>query len=184
MMKQRSWAALIVCALTLTGSGSGDQIEITAGEILDHIKTLASDEMEGRRAGTAGDRKAARYLTRAFRSYGLDPVGQGRYSLRSRFTFTAGVELARGNALRIVTSGESTDLRLGKDFRPLGFSASGQVEGELVFVGYGIEAAQLGYDDYDPVDVKGKVVLALFYSPDGTNLTENSALTHRPGTRR
>lgn len=176
-MKRISWTVCFFAAIMLTGQAEGKgegsrspgEVEITSGEIMDHIKFLASDELEGRRAGTRGDRKAVRYLTRAFRSYGLEPMGKGSYSVKSPFTFTAGVELGRGNTLRIVTDGREVSLRLGKEFRPLGFSASGEVEGGLVFTGYGIEAEDLGYDDYATVDVEGKVVMVLFYSPDGTN---------------
>ncbi|MFQ6615210.1 MAG: M28 family peptidase [Fidelibacterota bacterium] len=168
-MKPRSWAWAVFAAILAMGWSSRDETKITSWELREHIKSLASDDMEGRRAGTRGDRKAARYLTRAFRSYGLDPVGKGQHSLRSPFTFTAGVELGRRNAFRIETGGELKALRLGKDFRPLGFSSSGEVEGQLVFAGYGIVAGEMGYDDYGPVEVEGKVVLALFYSPDGTN---------------
>ena len=50
---------------------------------------------------------------------------------------------------------------MGRDFFPLAVSASGFVSGELVFAGYGISAPELGYDDYEGLDVKGKIVLLL-----------------------
>ena len=54
---------------------SAEDGEITAEEILDHIRYLASDKLEGRRAGTEGAEKAAQYIAREFKRYGLEPVG-------------------------------------------------------------------------------------------------------------
>ena len=77
-----------------------------------------------------------------------------------------------GNALSWVVEGvgEQTKLESDVDFRSLGFSASVQAEGGLVFAGYGISATDPEYDDYADVDAAGKVVMLLRYSPDGTNL--------------
>jgi len=56
---------------------------------------------------------------------------------------------------------------VGEGFTPLGFSSSMEFSGRVVFVGYGIRAEPLGYDDYAgvDVDVDGKVVLAMRYEP-------------------
>ena len=50
-------------------------------------------------------------------------------------------------------------------FAPTPFSSSATVTGELVFVGYGIHAPELGYDDYDALDVQGKIVVAMRFEP-------------------
>ena len=59
---------LLIMAVWLTGSPPGEELDISSYEILNHIKFLASDDLEGRRAGTRGGRKAARYIMREFRS--------------------------------------------------------------------------------------------------------------------
>jgi hypothetical protein len=58
------------------------------------------------------------------------------------------------------------ELEVGTDFLPLGFSSSGDLNGELVFVGYGISAPKLNYDDYAELDVRDKIVMVLRYTPD------------------
>ncbi|MFQ6673179.1 MAG: M28 family peptidase [Fidelibacterota bacterium] len=158
----------LIMAVWLTGFTPGEEPDISSRDILHHIKFLASDELEGRRAGTRGGRKASRYIMREFRSYGLKPTG-GRYSFKSPFEFAAGVRLGRRNRLEVLTGEGTFKLELGKDFHPLGFSATGRTGGDVVFVGYGIESDGLNYHDYAGVDVEGKVVIVLRYTPDGTN---------------
>lgn len=56
-------------------------------------------------------------------------------------------------------------LQLDKDFRPLAFSAVGTFEGDVAFVGYGVTSKEHNYDDYQGVNVRGKVVLAMRFEP-------------------
>lgn len=135
---------------------------------------LSADEMEGRGVGTAGLEKAAAYLESRFQAAGLEPV-DGSY--RQALTVTTGVSLDEGNAL----SGLDGGLTLETDFTPLGLSSSGAFSAPLVFAGYGIRAAELGYDDYAGQDVKGKVVLALRYEPGERD--ENSPFDGKRATR-
>jgi Tol biopolymer transport system component len=115
---------------------------------------LASDETEGRGIGTKGIDKAAAYLEGRMKAIGLKPAFGGSY--RQEFPIKTGVALDAGNELRGV---EPTD------WTPLGFSSSGNVSGPIAFVGYGITAPPLGYDDYAGIDLKGKVALMLRYEP-------------------
>lgn len=157
------------CTLAAAAWGTVGETEITAEEILKHVKYLASDKLEGRRAGSRGDKKAARYITREFRSYGLRAMGDSRRSFRHSFEFISGVKLGRRNRLKVRSGDGTYSLKLHKDFRPVGFSASGSAEGGLVFAGYGIDSDEPDYHDYERVNVNGKVVLILRHSPDGTN---------------
>ncbi len=117
-------------------------------------RALADDSMEGRGVGTAGLKRAGDYLVSR-----LGEVLPGAH--RQGFEATVGVTLGEENTL----TSAGTPLRVGADFNPLGFSSVGAFDGELVFVGYGIRAEPLGYDDYAGADVRGKVVLALRYEP-------------------
>ena len=155
--------------MILIGYSSGQNVEIVSQDILNHIKVLASDRFEGRRAGTRGARKASRYITRHFRDYGLKPMGRNGHSFRKSFEFISGLKLGRRNSLEMISGEKTFLLELSKDFLPVGFSASGSARGELVFVGYGIESDELNYHDYGEIDVSGKIVMILRYSPDGTN---------------
>ncbi len=138
--------------------------QITPDELRLHVKYLASDELEGRLAGSMGADKAAAYIASEFKSYGLQPMGdQGTYL--QHFDFVAGVTLGSKNGFVVKSGDPEVVLSLDRDFRPLGFSSSATFSGEVVFAGYGISAPDKDYDDYQGIDVKGKAVIVLRYAP-------------------
>lgn len=142
--------------------------EITADEIYAHIKYLASDELEGRYPGTKGDILSRQYLCKEFTEYGLIPEGDSSYV--QRFEMMTGIVKGKNNSLKIKSGKEEISYNSDKDFTPLGLTANGKAEGELVFAGYGITAASVNYDDFKdkdgkPLDVKGKIVVIMKYSP-------------------
>lgn len=119
---------------------------------------LADDARGGRGLGSPGLDEAADGLARLMKELGLKPVS-GSYE--QRFEVTTGVSLDPSTTL----SGPGGAVVAGEGFTPLGFSSSAALGGELVFVGYGVSAPDLGYDDLAGVDLKGKVALALRYEP-------------------
>jgi hypothetical protein len=140
--------------------------DISTEEIISHIRYLASDELEGRRAGTEGCEKAAKYIVSHFEKSGLKPLGDGGTYYQD-LRFTSGVKLGKSNSLTVELKGKKLELQVGKDFLPLSFSSDGELMGDLVFAGYGISAPELNYDDYAGIDVKDKIVLVLRYTPEG-----------------
>jgi hypothetical protein len=130
------------------------------------VHFLASGALEGRFSGSEGAKVAAEFVADRFRELALKPAGEdGTYF--QHFSFIARVHPGPGNALVFELPGGARTAKVEEDFRPLSFSSSGSASGEVVFAGYGIHAPDLGYDDYAGLDVKGKVVLVLRYSPDG-----------------
>jgi Zn-dependent M28 family amino/carboxypeptidase len=137
---------------------------ITAEGLLQHIKDLADDSMEGRGPGTPGEAKTIAYLQSQFKSLGLKPgnpdgtylqnVDLIGYTAHPKATFTAG--------------GKTVALRYPQDFiansrhdRP-----ETKVENtDIVFVGYGVVAPEYGWNDYKDVDVRGKTILMLVNDP-------------------
>jgi len=140
--------------------------EITAPEIQAHINYLASDELRGRMTGSPGARLAGQYLADRFRAVGLKPGGRGR-SYFAPFGVVTGVKLGAPNRLSLRSESETTTAEVSKDFLPLPFSGNGEARGGVVFVGYGIAEPSLDYDEYAGINVRGKVVLILRYTPDG-----------------
>src|SRR5215475_189301 len=148
-----------------------------------HVSYLASDELEGRRPGTAGAEKAADYIAEEFHRFKLGCApdrgdadlkcrhnGKRRDGYLKEFPFIAGVELAKNNAMSFTRDGKNSAVALGAEWTPLGFSSNGAIaRGALVFAGYGITAADLKYDDYANIDAKGKVAVVFAGSPDGDN---------------
>ena len=131
---------------------------------LNHIKTLAAPDMEGRGAGTKGLAKASKYLEHRYKSLGLKPAGTNGYL--QPFTVTTGAMLKSDNSLTEQIGGKKQALVLNQDFVPASFSSSGSFAGPALFVGYGASADEFQYDDYAGVNVKDKIVVVLRYEPE------------------
>src|SRR5690349_15123002 len=142
-------------------------IQLSSERIRKHVEFLASDQLQGREAGTPAADEAARYIEKEFRSYGLKPLAKSGYL--QPFTFVARVELGPQNLFQVKAGKSEQSYKVGEDFMPLAFSSPEAAAGELVFAGYGISAPELEYDDYKGLDVKGKLVMILRGSPDGDN---------------
>lgn len=137
---------------------------ISIDSLQSYVKALASDEFEGRAPGTRGGTLATTYVQRKFAEYGLDAFADAPDYLQA-FSVTTALKAGENNRLELRTK---QTFRLGTDFAPLGYSANGKAESrQIVFVGYGISTEK--YDDYKSVDVKGKIVVLMRYSPDGEN---------------
>jgi hypothetical protein len=152
---------------------------VSAERISSHIQFLASDKLQGRRAGTPQADEAAAYIAKEFESYGLKPAAPTGY-LQS-FSFVSGVKLGQSNQMVIRTGAAEKTLKVGDDFMPLAFSSAETAEGSVLLAGYGISAPELGYDNYSNADAKGKVVLVLRGSPDGDNPHGKFAAYTQPG---
>ena len=139
--------------LTAERASSSAETALTA-RIERDVRALASDEMEGRGLSTKGIERAAAWIEKRFRELPLEPAFGTSY--RQRFSVKTGVSRAEGNEL----SGAAAE-----DWTPLASSSSGAFDGEVAFVGYGIEAAPLAYRELSAVDLKGKVALMLRYEP-------------------
>ncbi len=137
---------------------------ITAESLLATDSFLASRELAGRLAGSPGYFKAANYAAERFGEYGFKPLGNDSSYFQEFFVeyndITGPCILEKIENGRAVKSYE-----LGSDYVCRGFTGSGDVTARLVFVGYGISAPELGYDDYADVDVRNKIVIAFKYNP-------------------
>jgi len=149
----------------------GGNDEITADEVIAHIKYLASDELGGRFPGTMGDSLAEEYAISQFKSYNLTPAGDDGF--RERFNFVSEVKLGNNSDLSVSINGSKTNYKKDNFFRPLGFSSVGTTRGSLVFAGYGIKAPDLNYNDFDGIDLKDKIAVIMAYSPGYNNPHDN-----------
>jgi len=149
-----------------------DESEIEG--FLEHMAGLSSDEMAGRRPGTAGFDSAAAYVIREARALGLEPGGaDGSYEQPIPFR-RATVEA--GSATFSV--GDAA-LVFGPDFSlsPRILRAATDLSAPLVFAGFGISAPDLGYDDFAEIDVEGKLVVVLRGAPDSFGSLESTVLS-------
>lgn len=168
--------AVLLAAVGSFAQQPAAQNEPSAARLQQHVSYLASDALDGRRTGTQGANDAAHYVAGEFSRLGLRPAIQKAGAARrlsvamsqylQPFPYIAGVTLGAGNMLSL---GEKR-VTVGKDWMPLGFSANAKVENTAVaFVGYGITASELNYDDYADKRTSGRIALALAGTPDGDN---------------
>ncbi len=138
----------------------------SADQLAAEIKTLASDEFEGRRPATAGEEKTVAFIENAYRAAGLKPgVGDGYrqpvpfVELTTRASDTLRVDGPGGKSLDL-KYGDQTVFWTKRVVPQVSLEAS-----EIVFVGYGIVEPAMGWNDYAGVDMKGKTALILINDP-------------------
>ncbi|MFO0977838.1 MAG: M28 family peptidase [Planctomycetaceae bacterium] len=146
-----------------------DRGDFSPADAVRHVEYLCLPKLGGRLTGTQGEKLATNYVALHFETLGLLPAGDNDTYFQE-FEFTAGVSAGPENTL---TVGDKS-LTLEKDWRPVGFTASGKVEpAEVVFAGYGMQVppseGQEEYDSFVHLDVKDKWVVVFRYMPE--NLT-------------
>src|SRR5258708_18130389 len=154
--------------------------QIDKEKIRAHVKYLSSDELEGRGTGQRGGDVAADYIGKQFASYGLKPAGDNGTFFQevpmvgvktlpeTTFTFVEanGKSFEAKNLTEFVTNNESQ-------------TETADIDAPIVFVGYGIKAAEYQWDDYKDVDLHGKVALLFVNEPssDDPDFFKGKALT-------
>ena len=140
--------------------------EIMTYEILEHIKYLSSDKLEGRFPGSEGSKKAIKYISKNWEAQGVLPAGTKKYE--QPFSYISKVSLGNRNILRVRNS--KSRYKIKKDFIPIGWSGNGNIDDKVVFVGYGFDIDDsLSWNDYINVNVKNKWVLMFLNGPDGNS---------------
>lgn len=143
---------------------------ISSHAILDFVKEMTDEKYGGRLTGTPGYDSSAAWTASLLRSWGYQPAGdKGTWYQKFANPYTLvrpGTELS----LHLPQSGGGTVVKSyawETEFFQGSTSDSGRVTAEAVYVGYGITAPELGYDDYAGVDVKGKIVVMEPEAPMG-----------------
>lgn len=169
--KQRFGAGVLLALGLLWTGGNGNSLgaeELNESEarLRGWVNHLASDELEGRGVGTAGLDKAADYLAEQFQGMGLKvDVVDGKPFQPFEISLNTELGEKESNHLTLVNGAAKVELELEKNYSPMAVGGSGKFAAGLVFVGYGITAGDLSYDDYAGVDVKGKVVVIVRKEP-------------------
>lgn len=131
-----------------------------------HMRILANDSLRGRKPGTPGFAMAASYVETQFRKLGLKPAGENN-SYRQNVPLRRWQVREENSSLALIANGREQPLVYGKQFifSPAPDHATSALTAPVVFVGYGVSAPELGYDDYSGVDVTGKIVAFLNGAP-------------------
>lgn len=168
-----SW--LLVTALSACSESSvptspttaAQQDGINAQRLSDIVKTLASDEFQGRAPGGPGEAKTVNYLVEQFSRLGLQPGGEdGGWTQAVPLVHT---QLQNDASAGFKLPGDEQTLRQGADIE---FSTTRAIDtlnidqAGVVFVGFGAHAPERGWDDFGDIDLTGKLALFLVNDPD------------------
>jgi Zn-dependent M28 family amino/carboxypeptidase len=148
------------------------------------VRTLASDEFQGRAPGTAGEEKTVAYLTESFRKLGLEPGGEkGGWTQAVPVVRT---QMGAPSTLSVSVAGEATSLTPKREIYINTVRKVNRVaikDAPLVFVGYGVTAPERQWDDYKDADLRGKIAVYLVNDPD-FNAVANEQVAGKFGGRR
>ena len=143
------------------GSAAPPAPVISVADFERHVATLASDEFEGRKPGTVGERKTIEYLTAEAQKLGLKPGNNGSWTQQvSIVEITAGSDAT----LRF----DDTALEYGKDMVIWTKRVVPEIavnDSPMVFVGHGVVAPEVGWNDYAGLDMRGKTAVILINDP-------------------
>jgi Zn-dependent M28 family amino/carboxypeptidase len=177
-MKSKLVAMLAAATLALAG-GAGARAPnrpapvprvaapvIHADTIRTVTRVLSSDAFEGRAPGTAGEDKTIAYLIERFRNAGLKPGNNGEWLQKVP---TVEITATNVSPLAVKVGGQAQNFAYGSNMVASSYRITPRTEiadAELVFVGYGINAPELGWNDYAGLDMKGKIAVILVNDPD------------------
>ncbi|QIQ87357.1 M28 family metallopeptidase [Erythrobacter sp.] len=167
--------ALAACDAAFPGMDSAETAldipEVEPGEISEETmktvtETLSQDSFEGRMPGTEGEEKTVAYLIERFEAAGLEPGNQGSWVQEVPLVEITGKDFA---PLTIAGGDTRLSYDYGEEWVGVTYredAATSLDDSELVFVGYGINAPERGWNDYEGIDVTGKTVVILVNDPD------------------
>ena len=158
---------------------------IVEADLRTHIDTLASDAYEGRAPGTPGEEKTVAYLTRRFQEMGLEP-GNPEGGWTQDVTLVGIRNQATGS---LAVGGRTIPLRTPDNFVGVSYRDAESVsveDSDLVFVGYGVDAPEYGWDDFAGRDMAGKTLVMLVNDPqvrvDGDTVLDTEMFNGRAMT--
>ncbi|GAB5556083.1 MAG: hypothetical protein SchgKO_02960 [Schleiferiaceae bacterium] len=162
---------ILVLGLTLCmGMAHGQKQRLIPNETFDisqvkqDLSYLASDELIGRFPGTDGEKLAAAYIEKQFRSLGLVPLGTEEY--KQAFSMYIDAEVDENNYVIY----KKDTLSYPHELYPIKYSGNGTATGKTMFLNYAISAPKLDYDDLaglDTGDLEGRIAVMDLSSPDG-----------------
>jgi Zn-dependent M28 family amino/carboxypeptidase len=165
---------VVVLALVITGCGVDPVKEaekvITEEFLFGHTRYLSHDLLEGRGPGTRGDDLARHYIAAQFEAMGIEPGGPDGTYFQS--VPLIGMTVDRNTHLMVTRGNQRRIFRYHEDFMPFSgvLDPTVPISGDLVFVGYGIQAPEFDWDDYKGRDMSGKILVMLNDDP-GTEET-------------
>lgn len=172
-------AALFV--LPYASAGIPDAVLATsAANIEADVRFLGDDLLEGREAGTRGFDLAALYVATQYRLIGLEPAGDDGSYFQS-VPLLRGVREKEGARFAISRDGDTIEFAFEDEYLPgVNFSTGNEtISAPMVFVGQAVTAPRHNHDDFEGVDVKGKIAVVLNNAPSSFPNAERAYYAHR-----
>ncbi len=157
-------AALMASTSALAQSAPG---RVDPARLNEATRVLASDAFEGRGPVTPGEQKTVEWIAEQFQALGLEPGGpdgswfQVAQVSRTRLDGPASLHITAGG--RTFSAERGSEIIVSSD-RPV--DRITLTDAPVVFVGYGVDAPERGWDDYKDMDLTGKIILVLVNDPD------------------
>ena len=158
---------LALCLILSAGCGERESMPaVDPNAILQHVKVLSDDKLQGRAPGSPGEKMTVDYLQSQFTSMGLKPGNpDGTFVQKVPLV---GITGAEASPLTFTKGGQSLTLRWKDDVvawtKHVADGASID-DSDVVFCGYGVEAPEYGWNDFKGMDVKGKTIVVLINDP-------------------
>lgn len=159
---------------------------INSKKLFGYVKQLSDPALEGRLAGSPGMAKAVEIVKGYYTEWGLQPIGDNG-SYIQEFPHPC-VEIKPGSTMDVLfptPDGKKNVTWVSKSYPWAdgwfagGMSDNGDITAEVVYVGFGVTAPELGYDDYKGIDVKGKIVLMEGETPNTSSHPDTLAMWYK-----
>ncbi len=158
----------LISSLTTDILRAGEELSRNAivSRVRNDIEYFASDDQEGRGVETKGIERSAERIIAEYQRIGLLPAMPEK-SFRQPFEVPLGdVVIGETTHVRLTApNGTVMELKLGQEFQPIRRGANGDASGGLVFLGYGIRSDEFQFDEFENIDVEGKVVVVIRREP-------------------
>ena len=157
--------AFLLSASCVAAAQAGSEPDFSPDRIKADVTFLADDLLEGRGTGSKGYELAARFVASRFMALGLQPGNKGSWYQQVPFAESS----LKASAQSFIRVG-GTRFQNGIDvlLYPSPQHTEQAIAGDAVFIGYGLDAPDQGFDDYAGLDVRGKIVVALYGFPPGS----------------
>ena len=181
----KAWPIGLLAALAVSASAAPPKpVPIDTAQMKSVVKRLSSDALAGRAPSTAAEPKVLNLLIAQFKAAGLKPGNKGSWLQKVPTVEITGDHYS---ALKISGStgsggGAPMQFKFASDFVAVSYRVTPKTvinDAELVFVGYGINAPELGWNDYAGIDMKGKVAVILVNDPDYASATQDGLFKGR-----
>ncbi|HWK50646.1 MAG TPA: M28 family metallopeptidase [Steroidobacter sp.] len=159
--------ALIVVGSLQAAERGSPWNEVQPDAIRSHVEFLAADLLEGRATASRGYDIAAAYVASQFRQAGLQPAGEDNKSYLQKVPLLEATPVLPGSSAALVRNDDTYTFEYGTHYLPNAdfISASSTLSAPMMFAGFGIDAPELTYNDFEGIDVKGRIAVIFSGAP-------------------